>query len=76
MAKDTPWDKNLSVTCGGTWPWKEAFTTCRQRLCALPAPAWPAQTIPATQEGGPPRRGSSRRYARAHRAGRYARPGS
>ena len=23
----------------GTWPWKEAFTTCWQRLCALPAPA-------------------------------------
>lgn len=22
-----------------TWPWKEAFTTCWQRLCALPAPA-------------------------------------
>ncbi|HUY47753.1 MAG TPA: IS1380 family transposase [Streptosporangiaceae bacterium] len=21
-----------------TWPWKEAFTTCWQRLCALPAP--------------------------------------
>ncbi len=23
----------------GTWPWKEAFTTCWQRLCALPAPS-------------------------------------
>ena len=22
-----------------TWPWKEAFTTCWQRLCAMPAPA-------------------------------------
>jgi hypothetical protein len=22
-----------------TWPWREAFTTCRHRLCALPAPA-------------------------------------
>ena len=22
-----------------TWPWKEAFLTCWQRLCALPAPA-------------------------------------
>jgi hypothetical protein len=22
-----------------TWPWKEAFTTCWQRLAALPAPA-------------------------------------
>ena len=22
-----------------TWPWKEAFTTCWQRLCALPAPS-------------------------------------
>ena len=22
-----------------TWPWKEAFTTCWQRLCALPEPA-------------------------------------
>jgi len=22
-----------------TWPWKEAFTTCWQRLSALPAPA-------------------------------------
>src|ERR1017187_2201335 len=22
-----------------TWPWREAFTTCWQRLCALPAPA-------------------------------------
>ena len=21
-----------------TWPWKEAFTTCWRRLCALPAP--------------------------------------
>jgi Transposase DDE domain group 1 len=21
------------------WPWKEAFLTCWQRLCALPAPA-------------------------------------
>ena len=21
-----------------TWPWKEAFLTCWQRLCALPAP--------------------------------------
>ena len=22
-----------------TWPWKEAFTTCWRRLCALPAPS-------------------------------------
>jgi hypothetical protein len=22
-----------------TWPWKDAFLTCWQRLCALPAPA-------------------------------------
>ena len=22
-----------------TWPWKEAFLACWQRLCALPAPA-------------------------------------
>ena len=22
-----------------TWPWREAFLTCWQRLCALPAPA-------------------------------------
>jgi hypothetical protein len=22
-----------------TWPWKEAFLTCWQRLCTLPAPA-------------------------------------
>jgi hypothetical protein len=22
-----------------TWPWKEAFLICWQRLCALPAPA-------------------------------------
>lgn len=21
-----------------TWPWKQAFPTCRARLCALPAP--------------------------------------
>jgi len=22
-----------------TWPWKDAFLACWQRLCALPAPA-------------------------------------
>jgi hypothetical protein len=27
----------LKISC--TWPWKEAFLACWQRLCALPAPA-------------------------------------
>ena len=27
----------LKISC--TWPWKEAFLTCWQPLCALPAPA-------------------------------------
>jgi len=42
-----------------TWPWKEAFLACWQRLCALPAPAWPAS--PFRRPGKePPWRGRSR----------------
>src|SRR5260370_36946464 len=43
------------------WPWKDAFLTCWQRLCALPAPAWPARIIP-------PRRKENRRGAVGARA--------
>ena len=32
-----------------TWPWQEAFLTCWQRLCALPAPSRPA--TPSLQPG-------------------------
>jgi hypothetical protein len=32
------------------WPWKDAFLTCWQRLCALPAPARPAPSVPTTRE--------------------------
>src|SRR3954454_1205132 len=32
------------------WPWAKAFLTCWQRLCALPAPACPAQITPATRK--------------------------
>ena len=33
----TPAPRVLKIS--RTWPWKEAFLTCWQRLCALPAPA-------------------------------------
>ena len=43
------------------WPWKEAFLTCWQRLCACQHP--PDQHEPPQQhEGGPPRRGRSRSH--------------
>ena len=29
--------RTLAISPG--WPWKDAFLTCWQRLCALPAPA-------------------------------------
>jgi hypothetical protein len=29
--------RELKISC--TWPWKDAFLACWQRLCALPAPA-------------------------------------
>jgi hypothetical protein len=32
-----------------TWPWKQAFLTCWQRLCTLPAP--PDQPIPSQRPG-------------------------
>src|SRR5207245_8866614 len=33
-----------------SWPWKEAFLACWQRLCALPAPAFTATPAPATRQ--------------------------
>lgn len=30
------------------WPWQDAFITCWNRLCALPAPSWPAPTAQTT----------------------------
>ena len=33
----TPAQRVLKIS--PDWPWKEAFLTCWQRLCALPAPA-------------------------------------
>src|SRR5262249_13785492 len=38
------------------WPWKDAFLACWQRLCALPAPARPAQPTPATRREHTPAR--------------------
>lgn len=32
------------------WPWNDAFITCRNRPCALPAPSWPAPTAPAIRQ--------------------------
>jgi hypothetical protein len=29
----------LDLAVRPDWPWKDAFLTCWQRLCALPAPA-------------------------------------
>ena len=52
-----------------TWPWKEAFLACWQRLCACPHP--PDQPPPSPRpERRPPRRSRSR-CARAHRAVRH-----
>jgi hypothetical protein len=31
------------------WPWKQAFRSCWQRRCALPEPACPARTTPASR---------------------------
>ena len=31
--------RRRTLALSATWPWKEAFLTCWQRLCALPAPA-------------------------------------
>ena len=29
--------RKRALKISATWPWKEAFTTCWQRLCSLPA---------------------------------------
>jgi hypothetical protein len=31
--------RQRTLALSASWPWKEAFPTCWQRLCALPAPA-------------------------------------
>ena len=38
------------------WPWTEAFLTCWQRPCTLPAPALPAPSAPATRKEARPAR--------------------
>jgi hypothetical protein len=55
------------------WPWKDAFLTCWQRLCALPAPARPARTTPATRKEAWPAR-SEPAPTRAPRAPPHDRP--
>ena len=37
-----------------TWPWKDAFLTCWQRLCALPATRLTSHPAPATRKGARP----------------------
>ena len=34
-----------------TWPWKDAFLACWQRLCALPALALTSYLFPASRKG-------------------------
>ena len=38
--------RRLSVRIDRTWSYKGAFTTCRERLRALPAAAWGARSVP------------------------------
>jgi Transposase DDE domain group 1 len=37
-----------------TWPWKDGFLACWQRLCALPAPRLASHPVPATRKGARP----------------------
>ena len=51
-----------------TWPWKDAFLACWQRLCALPALLPDQPPRPRDPGRSPPRRGRNRCPTRAHRA--------
>ena len=54
------------------WPWADAFLTCWQRLCALPAPARPARTTPERHGRRTTPARSEPARTRAHRAARPA----